>query len=116
MNGQQRKNDFNQMRKHMNSEQLAYYGSYFDKYQNYLSSIDAYISHPGKTIPSDNKIYSQMDNALWALEPKAEYNVPEPWRYKRYFILTWILSSFGLHGFKDEIIRWFVATPRFKKN
>jgi len=116
MNGQQRTIDYRHIRKHINHEQLMYYGSYMDKYENYLSSIDAYMCHPETTIPSGNKIYSQMDNALWALQPKAEYSVPEPWRYKGYSILARTLSLLGLHNIKDEVVRRFVATPKFKCN
>lgn len=116
MNGQQRTIDYNAIRENMSNEQLTYYGSYLDEYQSYLNKIDAYISNPTKTIPSSNKIYHQMDNALWAIHPKTEYNVPQPWRYKIYFIMARTLSLFRLHNFKDEVIRQFVATPRFKNN
>jgi len=116
MNGQQRTIDYSAIRENMSKEQLTYYGSYLDEYQSYLSSIDAYISHPAKTIPSNNKIYYQMDNALWAIQPKTQYSVPQPWRYKIYFLLARTLSFFGLHNFKDKVVRRFVATPRFKKN
>lgn len=114
MSGQQRIIDYKQMREHMTGEQLAYYGDFFDTYQNYLSSIEAYIDSPEKTIPSSNKIYSQMDSALWADQPKAEYTVPEPWRYRVYYTVAWTLSVFGFHRLKDKVVRCFVATPQFK--
>ncbi|XP_026817855.1 D-beta-hydroxybutyrate dehydrogenase, mitochondrial [Rhopalosiphum maidis] len=113
MNGEQRMIDFKDMCDNMNKEQLAYYGAYMQTYQNYLSTIDAYINPPEITIPSTNKIYYLMDNALWAVQPKAEYNVPEPWRYRIYFAVAWTLSSLGLHYFKDKVVRQFVATPQF---
>ncbi|XP_060844492.1 D-beta-hydroxybutyrate dehydrogenase, mitochondrial isoform X1 [Rhopalosiphum padi] len=113
MNGEQRTIDFKDMCDNMNKEQLAYYGAYMQIYQNYLSTIDAYINPPEITIPSTNKIYCLMDNALWAVQPKAEYNVPEPWRYRIYFAVAWTLSSLGLHYFKDKVVRQFVATPQF---
>lgn len=116
MCGKQRMIDYNQMHKHMSKEQLDYYGHYFDAYQNYLSSIDAYINPPETTIPSTNKIYYYMDNALWAVQPKSEYNVPEPWRYRIYFALAFSLSTLGLHNLKDKVVRRFVATPKFENN
>uniref|UniRef100_A0A2H8TKC7 Corticosteroid 11-beta-dehydrogenase isozyme 2 n=2 Tax=Melanaphis sacchari TaxID=742174 RepID=A0A2H8TKC7_9HEMI len=116
MNGEQRIIDYKDMRDNMNKEQLAYYGAYMQAYQNYLSTIDAYINPPEITIPSTSKLYSLMDNALWAIQPKAEYNVPEPWRYKIYFAVAWTLSSLGLHYFKDKVVRKFVATPQFHSN
>ncbi|XP_003247453.1 retinol dehydrogenase 7 isoform X2 [Acyrthosiphon pisum] len=116
MNGEQRMIDYKEMCNNMNKEQLAYYGAFMDTYQNYLGNIDVYISPPETTIPSTNKIYCQMDNALWAVEPKSEYNVPEPWRYRIYFAVAWTLSSLGLHYFKDKVVRKFVATPQFRNN
>lgn len=113
MCGQQRTMDFNQMHKSMSKEQLTYYGHYFDAYRNYLSTIDAYINPPETVIPSTSKIYRYMDNALWATQPKAEYNVPEPWRYRIYYVLARTLSALGLHNLKDEVVRRFVATPKF---
>lgn len=114
MSGQQRTIAYNEMHEHMNVEQLAYYGAYIDAYQNYLSSIDAYINRPDVAIPSSNKIYSEMDNALWSTKPKSEYSVPAPWRYKIYHFSAWILSVFGLHYYKDKVVRQFVNTPKFK--
>ncbi|VVC31073.1 NAD(P)-binding domain,Short-chain dehydrogenase/reductase SDR [Cinara cedri] len=114
MCGEQRAIDYIQMHKYMSKEQLAYYGLYFDAYQNYLSSIDAFINPPETTIPRTNKIYCYMDNALWAVHPKAEYNVPEPWRYRIYSALACTLSTLGLHNFKDKVVRRFVATPKFE--
>jgi len=114
MNGQQRIIDYKQMHKHMNEEQLTYYGAYFGAYQDYLSSIDAYIKCPELTIPSHNIIYYQMDHALWATQPKAEYNVPDPWRYRIYFTLAVTLSILGLHNLRDKVVRQFVATPKFQ--
>lgn len=116
MSGEQRMIDYKDMRNNMNKEQLAYYGAFMCSYQNYLSNIDVYINPPETTIPSSNKIYCQMDNALWAVHPKAEYNVPEPWRYRIYFAVAWTLSSLGLHYFKDKVVRRFVATPQFHNN
>lgn len=114
MCSQQRIMDYNQMHKYLSKEQKAYYGPYLNAYQNYLSSIDAYIKPPETTIPSTNKIYCYMDNALWAIKPKAEYNVPEPWRYRIYFALAWTLSTLGFHNLKDKVVRQFVATPKFE--
>ncbi|XP_022178484.1 retinol dehydrogenase 7 [Myzus persicae] len=116
MNVEQRMIDYEDMCNNMNKEQLAYYGAFMYTYQNYLSTIDAYINPPEITIPSTNKIYCQMDNALWAVHPKAEYNVPEPWRYRIYFAVAWTLSSLGLHYLKDKVVRRFVATPQFHDN
>ncbi|KAE9523969.1 hypothetical protein AGLY_015616 [Aphis glycines] len=113
MNGEQRMIDYKDMCDNMNKEQLTYYGAYMQAYQNYLSTIDPYINPPEITIPSTNKIYCLMDSALWAVKPKAEYNVPEPWRYRIYFAIAWTLSSLGLHYFKDKVVRRFVATPQF---
>lgn len=114
MNGQQRTIDYNKMYENMSTEQLTYYGAYFDAYQNYLSSIDAYIYDLEEVIPRTNKIYCIMDNALWASQPKAEYSVPEPWRYKVYFYLAWVLSASGLHYFRDKVVSQFVNTPHFQ--
>lgn len=114
MDSKQRNIAYNQMREHMSNEQLAYYGVYFDAYQNYLSSIDAYICNPEKTIPNTSKIYSKMDHALWAIQPSAEYNVTEPWRYRIYFTLAWTLSVVGLHFLRDKVVRRFVVTPQFQ--
>lgn len=114
MDGQQRLIDFKQMHEHMDSEQLAYYGTYFDAYQSYLSSVDAYIQKPETSIPSNYQVYSEMDDALWAVQPKSEYCVTEPWRYRTYYTLAWILSAFGLHHVRDKVVRRFVATPQFK--
>jgi len=116
MNGDQRIIDYRDMCNNMNKEQLDYYGAFMYAYQNYLSKIDAYINPPEITIPRTNKIYCQMDNALWAVQPKAEYNVPEPWRYRIYFVVAWTLSSLGLHYFRDMVVRQFVATPQFHNN
>lgn len=114
MSGQQRKINYSQMRENMNNEQLMYYGTYFDAYQNYLSTIEPFINSPEITIPRTNKIYCKMDNALWAIPPKVEYSVPEPWRYRIYYSLAWTLSLLGLHYFRDRVVREFVATPNFK--
>lgn len=116
MCGKQRMIDYEQIRKCMTNEQLIYYGSHIDVYQNYLSSIDTYINHPEITIPSSNQVYRLMDHALWAAQPKVEYNVTEPWRYRIYYALSWTLSAFGLHIVRDKVVRQFVATPRYKNN
>lgn len=114
MDGKQRNIDYNQMRKHMSNEQLSYYGVYIDAYQNYLSSIDAYICHPETTIPNTSKIYSKIDHALWAIQPRTEYNVTEPWRYRIYYALAWTCSALGLHSLRDKAVRRFVVTPQFQ--
>jgi len=114
MNGEQRIIDYKDICDSMNKEQLAYYDAYMQAYQSYLNTIDPYINPPEITIPSTNKVYCLMDNALWAVQPKAEYNVPEPWRYRIYFAITWTLSLLGLHYFKDKAVRRFVATPQFR--
>ncbi|XP_060858990.1 retinol dehydrogenase 5-like [Metopolophium dirhodum] len=116
MNGERRSIDYKDMCDNMNKDQLAHYGAYMDAYQNYLSTIDAFIDPPEITIPSTNKIYCQMDNALWAIQPKTEYNLPKSWRYKIYFALAWTLSSLGLHYYKDKVVRRFVATPQYHDN
>lgn len=104
------------MRENMNEEQLSYYGAYIDAYQNYLASIDPYMCCSEVTIPSTYKIYHQMDKALWTINPRPEYNVSDPWRYKIYYFAALILSTFGLYNFRDKVVRMFVSTPRFKNN
>jgi len=83
MNDERRRIDYKDMCDNMNKDQLAHYGAYMDVYQNYLSTIDP----PEMTIPSTNKIYCQMDNALWAVQHKTEYNLPKSWRYRIYFAM-----------------------------
>lgn len=112
MSGKQRTIDYTQIHDQMNEEQSAYYGAYIDAYQNYLSYIDA--CDPDTTIPENNKIYYEMDNALWTAQPKMEYSVSEPWRYRVYYAIASTLSTLGLHSFKDKIVRKFVATPNFQ--
>lgn len=116
MSGLQRKIDFNKIRENMNKEQLWYYGAYIDAYQNYLASIDQYMCCPETTIPSTNTIYHQMDKALWTINPRPEYNVPNPWRYKIYYSAALMLSTLGLYKFRDRVVRMFVNTPQFKNN
>lgn len=114
MCGNQRIIDYGQIRDNLSDEQYSYYGSHMNNYQNYLDSLDKYIDPPGSIIPYNNKIYQLMDHALWAARPRDEYNVPEPWRYKVYYVLTRILNAFGLHDIKDQVVRRFVSSPQFE--
>jgi len=96
MNGEQRRIHYKHIYDNMNKDQLAIFSSYMNIFQNYLNTIDASINPPEITIPSTNKIYCQMDDALWAVQPKAEYNLPQPWRHKIYFSIAWIIFRLAL--------------------
>lgn len=106
------------MREHLSEEQLAYYSDHIKSCEHFLNSVDGYITTPDTTaiIPIGNTIYSYMDNAIWEYEPKHQYYVPDPLRYKFYFAVTSILSIFGLHYLKDKALRRFVCIPSFKSH
>lgn len=87
-----------EMRASFNSEQINFYGDYFDRYNDYLKFI------AGKKEPQmvDSLIIETFEQALLEVPPKTRY-VCEPLRYKLFYTLfkitPQILTDFLLHKF-----------------
>ncbi|XP_050437861.1 17-beta-hydroxysteroid dehydrogenase type 2-like [Adelges cooleyi] len=113
--GGRRDGYYDEMSEALTDEQREHYGQYMRAYKEYLDMVDVAVPSQDEPVPNID-LYRFMDHALWSTRPKAEYRVPEPWRYRIYSTLAHVCSALGLHGWRDQLIRRFVCTPTFNSN
>lgn len=88
------------------SEQLDFYGSYFDSYNKYLQIISG--DKEAQIIP-DEKLMKNFEHALLDESPKVCY-LTEPLRYQIYHLLFYITPQ----PISDWLIHKFVSLPKFQ--
>ena len=93
-----------EMRESFNSEQLNFYGDFFDRYNNYLNGLS------GEKSPQlvDKLILSAFDDALMDSPPKTIY-ISEPIRYKFYHVLFKVSPQ----KVTDWLLYKFVSMPQY---
>lgn len=95
----------NEMRSAMTAEQMAFYGDYFDRYNNYLSVLSG--DKPACSL-NDRNIISTCEKAMFDLNPKAVYKC-EPPRYTLYYtIFQW-----APYWIRDYLVVKFMNTPTY---
>ncbi|XP_060647850.1 D-beta-hydroxybutyrate dehydrogenase, mitochondrial [Drosophila nasuta] len=95
-----------QMLEAFSEEQLSYYGTYFTKFNEYLSMLSGFKA-PNKL--RDNELLSKFKDALTNTQPAAIY-IHEPWRYRIYRWLFGICPT----PLTDWLVVRFCAMPTYE--
>ncbi|TDG52336.1 hypothetical protein AWZ03_001166 [Drosophila navojoa] len=88
------------------AEQLAYYGSYFKAFHEYLSMLSGF-KRPNQL--QDEALLAKFKDALTNAQPKTLY-IHEPWRYKVY---RWLFKLTPA-PLTDWLVLRFCAMPSFE--
>ncbi|XP_011503938.1 PREDICTED: estradiol 17-beta-dehydrogenase 2 [Ceratosolen solmsi marchali] len=99
------KKSFDDMRAGMNDNTKCFYGNYFEKYVEYLTTLST-VTRLGCI---DNpKLYEAFDGALLDKNPSAFYKC-EPWRYTFYHTLFRIMPTRA----RDWLVERFMQMPKW---